>query len=89
MKRPKGWARSAAILAALFVAVTVVNLVFTAQMIRSNNQVRCASIQAEASIPLPQPVAGNPSRVWEAQFEALMAARARQLGCPAQEGTRP
>ena len=78
---PRKWARAAAILVALFVVMTAVNLLFTAQMIRSNTQVRCTSLMAEATIPLPQPVTGNPSREWEAHFEALQTARARHLGC--------
>lgn len=74
-------ARSAAVLVALAAAVTGANFWFTAHTVTSNNQQRCTSLQAEAAIPLPQPIAGNPSRIWEAQFEAIQAARARQLGC--------
>ena len=47
----------------------------------ANSRQRCASVLAEAHIPLPHPIVGNPSRIWEAQFEALQATRARDLGC--------
>ena len=57
------------------------NILWTAYVVRAGNQARCASILADAHIPLPEPVAGNPSREWEAAFEAIQEARARQLGC--------
>lgn len=49
--------------------------------VRANAQSRCASVLAEATIPLPHPITGNPSRIWEAHFEQLQAKRARDLGC--------
>jgi hypothetical protein len=48
----------------------------------ANNRERCTSLEQVAAIPVPHPVAGNPSREWEARFEAIQGARARQLDCP-------
>jgi hypothetical protein len=42
---------------------------------------RCADLQKLAAIPVPQPVAGNPSREFANQLETIWRARARQLGC--------
>ena len=56
-------------------------MLWTAHVVQGNNQTRCASVEADATIPLPHPVAGNPSREWEAAFEAIQRARAKQLGC--------
>ena len=49
--------------------------------IETNLQQRCSSITQDASIPLPHPIAGNPSREWEADFEAIARNRAGQLHC--------
>lgn len=49
--------------------------------IQVNLQQRCSSIEQDASIPLPAHIAGNPSRIWEAQFEAIARVRAKQLHC--------
>ena len=65
----------------LNVALAVANLLWTSHEVMGNNQTRCGVVVAYATIPLPHPVAGNPSREWEAQFEAISRARARQLGC--------
>jgi hypothetical protein len=73
--------RSVAFLVLLALAVTGVNLLYTAHAVNSDNQQRCASVLADATIPLPHPIAGNPSREWEAAFEANARHRARQLGC--------
>ena len=73
--------RSFAVLALLALLVTGANLLWTAHVVNSNDQQRCASVEADATIPLPEPVAGNPSRLWESRFEAIQQARARQLGC--------
>lgn len=56
-------------------------ILFTAHAVNANNGATCASIEADARIPVPQPVAHNPSREWEAQFEAIERQRERQLGC--------
>lgn len=69
--------RSVAILALLGLLVTGANLLFTAHLVREDNQQRCGSITANATIPLPP----GPSRAWAARFEAIQRARARQLGC--------
>lgn len=49
--------------------------------VRQNAQERCASIEQTTRIPVPHPIAGNPSRIWEARYEAIERQRARQLGC--------
>ena len=69
--------RSVAILVLLGLLVTGANLLFTAHLVREDNQQRCSTVVADATIPLPS----GPSRAWEARFEAIQAARARQLGC--------
>jgi hypothetical protein len=57
------------------------NFAWTAYSVNANNQARCATILAQVSIPVPRPVAGNPSREFEAQTEAIERRRARELGC--------
>jgi hypothetical protein len=42
---------------------------------------RCTSLQQVIAIPVPTPVAGNPSREFDSKFEAIERARARELGC--------
>ena len=71
--------RSVAALVILALLVTGANLLWTAHVVNADNQQRCASVLADASIPLP----GGPSRAWAARFEAFQRARARQLGCGA------
>lgn len=63
------------------VALFGLSILFTVHYVASNSQQRCSSLLADASIPLPHPIAGNPSREWESAFEKNAAARARQLGC--------
>ena len=69
--------RSVAALVLLGLLVAGANLLWTAHLVRAGDRQRCASIVADATIPLP----AGPSRAWEARFEAIQAARARQLGC--------
>ena len=92
---PRGPVRTVAYLFILCFLLIVVVLVYVAheqqaivaaqkaiaQESRTNNQQRCASIAQIAAIPVPQPVAGNPSRMWESRYEAIQVARGRQLGC--------
>ncbi len=73
--------RALVFLFALSVALAAANLWWTAHVVQAGDQMRCSSILADATIPLPHPVAGNPSREWEAAFEAVARERARQLGC--------
>lgn len=80
--------RSALALVALIAALAVVNLLLTTHAIRANNQQRCSSLTQTADIPLPHPIAGNPSREWEAAFEKIERQRAQRLGCPGTEGAR-
>ena len=61
--------------------ITAANLLFTAHAIQANNRDRCASIVRLAHIPIPRPVAGNPSREFAAALETIYRQRARQLGC--------
>lgn len=71
--------RSVAALLLLGLLVGGANLLWTAHLVREDGQQRCGAVEAGATIPLPPP--GNPSRAWEARFEAIQQARARQLGC--------
>lgn len=73
--------RSVAVLVVLGLLVTGANLLWTAHVVQSSDRQRCASVLADATIPLPQ--AASPSREWEAAFEANARQRARQLGCEA------
>jgi hypothetical protein len=73
--------RAILFLFALNVLLAGANMLWTAHSVSTGNQQRCASIEADATIPLPHPIAGNPSREWEAAFEANAQARARQLHC--------
>jgi hypothetical protein len=82
---PRAVARSVAylfFLAALFSVASYVILHHEIVVaVQGQVQQRCASVLAEAHIPLPHPITGNPSRIWEAKFEELQAQRARDLGC--------
>lgn len=78
----KGVKRNAALLALLIAVVTGGNMLYTAHVLRANSQQRCTSLRADASIPLPPPQPGYNARTWEAAYEAIAGARARQLGCP-------
>ena len=71
--------RSVAILVLLGLLITGANLLYTAHAVQAGNQDRCASILADATIPLP--AASSPARGWEAAFEANSRDRARDLGC--------
>jgi hypothetical protein len=73
--------RALVFLFALNLLLAAANFLWTAHSVNSNGQQRCASVEADATIPVPQPVAGNPSRLWESRFEANARKRARQLGC--------
>jgi hypothetical protein len=44
---------------------------------------RCISIEQDATIPITHPIAGNPSREWEAAYEAIDRRRGVQLHCKA------
>ena len=73
--------RTLVFLFVLNVVLAAANLLWTEHVVMTGNQQRCASIVADATIPLPHPIAGNPSREWEAAFEAIQRHRAHQLGC--------
>lgn len=62
-------------------ALIVAGFLWLGHTVTVNAQQRCGSILADARIPLPHPIAGNPSREWEAAFEAIEQHRAAQLGC--------
>jgi hypothetical protein len=49
--------------------------------VRAGNSDRCTSLEQVVAIPVPRPVAGNPSREFDARFEAIEQRRARELGC--------
>jgi hypothetical protein len=73
--------RSIAILVLLGLLVTAANLLWTAHVVNADNQQRCGALIAVTKLPVPHPIAGNPSREWAAAFEAINAQRARELGC--------
>lgn len=75
----RGALRSVAVLVLLALLVTGANLLWTAHEVRANDQQRCGSLTQTAAIPL----SSGPSRAWEARFEQVQKARARQLGCEA------
>ena len=78
---PRGQARAVVylfVLNMLFVAACFTGLI---HYVHAGDQERCTTINEVTSIPVPQPVAGNPSRMWESRFEAIEKARGRQLGC--------
>ena len=52
-------------------------MLWTAHLVQAGDKDRCASVLADAAIPLPQ----GPAREWAAAFEANARARAAQLGC--------
>ena len=56
----------------------------------ANKADRCTTVEEIAAIPVPHPVAGNPSREWESKYEGIEAARGKQLGCkPLTRGSTP
>jgi Collagen triple helix repeat (20 copies) len=74
--------RALVFLFVLCVALAAANMLWTAHAVNADNQQQCASLEAVARIPVPQPVAGNPSRLWDSRYEAIERQRARQLHCP-------
>lgn len=78
---PRGQARAVVYLFLLNTVFLVAGFFWLAHIEHVNDQQRCTSIEQATRIPVPHPVAGNPSREWEAQYEAIQAARGRQLGC--------
>ena len=48
---------------------------------RAGDRQRCASIALIVDIPIPVPLAGNPSRQAWAAFEGVERMRGRELGC--------
>ena len=73
--------RALVFLFVLSVVLAGANMLWTAYEVRASNQARCASVLADATIPLPRLSAGSVSREWEAVFEANARQRAKQLGC--------
>ncbi len=73
--------RAVVFLVTLSLLLAAANMLWTAHVVNAGNQQRCASIEADATIPVPQPVAGNPSREFDAKYEAIERHRARQLHC--------
>ena len=71
--------RSVAVLVLIGLLVTGANLLWTAHVVRTDNGNRCGTVVADATIPLTG--VSDPARKWEARFEAIARARARQLGC--------
>lgn len=61
--------------------IGAINLYWTSYVVRGNNQEKCATVQQLAHIPIPRPIAGNPSREFAAATERVYRARARELGC--------
>ena len=70
--------RALVFLFTLSVAMAAANMLWTAYLVREANQARCASVVADATIPLPHDAA----REWDAAFEAIARQRARELHCP-------
>lgn len=62
----------------LFVAACFIGLI---HYVHSTDQERCTTLEQIVSIPVPHPLIGNPSRQFEARFEAIERERGRQLGC--------
>ena len=73
--------RALVFLFALNILLAGANVLWTAHVVNVASQARCASVEADATIPLPRPGASSPARDWESAFEADARARARQLGC--------
>jgi len=73
--------RAILFLFALNLIFAFANFAWTAYSVNANNQARCSSVVADATIPLPHPIKANPAREWESAFEANARERARQLGC--------
>jgi hypothetical protein len=57
------------------------NLLWTERVVQQNHQKYCDSLGQVAHIPVPHPVAGNPSREFAAALEADFRKRDRELGC--------
>jgi hypothetical protein len=79
-----GWLREhagAIYLTGLILVIGGLNLLWTSHAIQANNRDRCTTVVQLAHIPIPRPVAGNPSREFAAATEAIYRNRARQLGC--------
>lgn len=78
---PAGQARAVVylfLLNLLFVGACFAGLVY---YVHATDQERCTTLEQIVAIPVPTPVAGNPSREFEARFEAIERERGRQLGC--------
>lgn len=78
---PIGQARAVVYLFLLnlvFVGLCFWGLVHSEQ---SSARDRCTTLNQVVAIPVPTPVAGNPSREFDARFEAIERERGRQLGC--------
>lgn len=73
--------RSLIFLFVLAMLIGAANLLWTSHVVQADNQQKCASVEQLAHIPIPQPVAGNPSREFAAALENVYRARAAQLGC--------
>lgn len=71
--------RSVAVLVIIGFLITAVNLLWTAHLMRDDNQGRCGTVVADATIPLPPP--GSPGRDWDVAAEAIARQRSVQLGC--------
>lgn len=81
-KLPPGVFRALLFFVGLFSVLFIVGFGVVYHFIQANNQTRCSTISAVAAIPIPKQLAGHDARLWEAQFEGIYRARARQLGCP-------
>jgi uncharacterized protein HemX len=86
-------AQSYLVLMAIVLALTVAGGVWLWHQQHAINEVqqatsvsKCADLSRLAAIPIPTPVAGNPSRQFAAAEETIWRDRARQLGCPIAKG---
>jgi hypothetical protein len=78
---PAGQARAVIYLFLLNVVLFGLCFAGLIHYVKAGNSDRCTTLQQVIAIPVPTPVAGNPSREWESTYEAIDRQRARQLGC--------
>lgn len=78
---PPGVARALVLLFVLNLLLLAAVFFGLIHYVRAGDADRCTTLEEVVAIPVPRPVAHNPSREWESKFEAIEAKRGRQLGC--------
>lgn len=78
---PRAMVRAFIFFTLLNLGLIFVGFLGLAHYVNANSRARCDSLLAQISIPIPTPVAGHESRLYEEAVRKVNISRARHLGC--------